>query len=72
MGRHPKDEFSIRCKGLRVRLTKAEYSWIQEIAKQKETNMCEVLREAFRESVRKMNPDEFAEMSVKIVERMKK
>ena len=73
MGRPPKDEFSIRSEGLRLRLTQAEHAWIKTMAKEKGCSMRAILWDSFRENVvLKMDNDTFGEMNAKVVEEMKK
>ena len=73
MGRHPKDDLSVRSEGIRLRLTKAEYAWIKTMAKEKDCSMREILWNSFREHVvLPMNSDTFGEINAKVVEEMKR
>ena len=71
MGRLPKDEFSVRSKGLRLRLTRAEHAWIKTIAEEQGKNMRQVLWESFQKDIREIPEDDFARLNVKVVEEMK-
>ena len=74
MGRHPKDDFSRRSKGIRLRLTPAEYAWIKTMAKENGINMREVLWQPFQHNLQTMakeDGDKFGEMSAKVVQQMK-
>ena len=73
MGRHPKDDLSVRSEGLRLRLTQAEHAWIKTMAKEKGCSMREILWESFRQNVvLPMDNNTFGEMNAKVAEEMKR
>lgn len=72
MGRPPKSDFSRKSKGIRIRLTPAEYAWIKVVAQENGETMREVLWDAFQKKTQNMDPDKFSELSIKVVEEMKK
>lgn len=71
MGRLPKDEFSVRSKSLRLRLTREEHAWIKTIAEEHNKSMREVLWESFQKDIHKMPTDDFAKLNAKVVEEVK-
>lgn len=71
MGRLPKDEFSVRSKSLRLRLTRAEHAWIKTIAEEQGKNMREVLWESFQNIFNKMPEDDLARLNAKVAEEIK-
>lgn len=73
MGRHPKDDLSVRSEGLRIRLTQAEHAWIKTMAREKGCSMREILWESFRQNtLLKLDNDAFGELNAKVVEEMKR
>jgi hypothetical protein len=72
MARPPKDDFSKRSLGLRLRLTPAEHAWIKVLSDEDNTSMREVLWTALQDKVRVMGNDKIAELSAKVVQEMKK
>lgn len=72
MGRHPKDDLSVRSEGLRLRLTKAEHAWIKVMAKEQNCSMREILWQNFQKGLQGMSSDEIGELSAKVTLEMKK
>lgn len=71
MGRLPKDEFSVRSKSLRLRLTREEHAWIKTIAEEHNKSMREVLWESFQKDIHKIPTDDLAKLNVKVTEEIK-
>lgn len=72
MARPPKDHFSKRSLGLRLRLTPAEHAWIKVLSDEDNTSMRGVLWAALQDKLRVMSDDKIAELSAKVVQEMKK